>query len=77
MSKQTFNLLEKNGLAPVKLSNGILVHNQVDLDALGLGPYKKYFNKSETSTNATNLSTESTLSVSGIKLQRYKTWIYE
>ncbi len=69
MSKQTFNLLEKSGSAPVNLSlHGILVHNQVDLDAFGLGPYKKYFNKSKTSTNASNLSTESTLSASGIKL---------
>ena len=55
-----FDLLVNAHLEPVKLSNGILVHNKVDLDVLGLSSYKEYFQKSKES-----LTTESTLSFSG------------
>lgn len=47
MSKKFSNLLTSNSPAPVLLSNGILLHNKVDLDALGLSSYKKHFNAAE------------------------------
>ena len=47
MSKKFSNLLTNNSPAPVLLSNGILLHNKVDLDALGLSSYKKHFNAAE------------------------------
>jgi len=43
MSYKTSNLLSDKDSTSIQLSNGILVHNQVDLDALGLSFYKKYF----------------------------------
>ena len=42
-----FDLLVNGENKTIQLSNGILFHNKVDLDVLGLSSYKKYFNKPE------------------------------
>ena len=62
MSGNTSNLLPNGDSESVQLSNGILVHNHVDLNALGLSSYKKYFHYKELSTEASNSTTESTIS---------------
>ncbi len=52
MSYKTSNLLSDKDSTSIQLSNGILVHNQVDLDALGLSFYKKYFHNKESSNDS-------------------------
>jgi len=47
MNSKLSNLLTNDSPAPVLLSNGILLHNKIDLDALGLSSYKKHFNAKE------------------------------
>ena len=59
MSYKTSNLLPIGGSASVQLINGVTVHNQVDLDALGLSLYKKYFHYKKLSNEASNLPVES------------------
>jgi len=55
MNYKTSNLLAKtNSKASTKLSNGIVVHKQVDLDALGLSSYKIYFQKLDQTRNTPN-----------------------
>jgi hypothetical protein len=60
-----FDLLANNAdPQTVQLSNGILVHNKINLDALGLSSYKEYFQKSkeslkEFSSQSANFSSES------------------
>jgi len=69
MSSKTFNFLKNTSPTSAQLSNGILVYNQVDLDALGLNSYKKYFYKSEASTNDSDSLIERPKSSSSIKFK--------
>ncbi len=69
MSNKTFNFLKNTSPTSAQLSNGILVYNQVDLDALGLNSYKKYFYKSEASKIDSDSLIERPKSSSSIKFQ--------